>query len=63
MTITDYILLSLNLLAVSLAAAKISGAPQTIIDEIEAAIAKLQTVQGTPVTWEQVQGLRTSAQW
>ena len=63
MTITEYILLSLNLLSVSLAAAKIAGAPQAIIDELTAAITKLQSVQGTDVTWEQLQGLRTSAQW
>ena len=55
--------LVLTLLSSALAAFVKSGAPQEIIAGIEAAIAELTKVQGTPVTYAQLESLRATATW
>lgn len=40
-----------------------SGAPAEIIADVQAALASLQKVQGTPVTYAQMESLRVSATW
>jgi len=59
----QYILLTLAFLKVVLEAAKINGWEQGAIDAITASITELESVQGTPVTWQQLQGLRFTPQW
>ena len=54
---------SLLLLQIALDAANKGGTADPIIADLEAAIAKLQSVQGTDVTWSQLQGLRVSTTW
>ena len=63
MNIAEYIQLALALLQVSLTAAKVNGLPQQVITDLEAAVTQLQSVQGTPVTWEQLNGLRVTPTW
>jgi len=58
MKISDLIQLALTALQVSLSAAKVNGWPIAVISDLEAGIAKLQSVQGTQVTWEQLNDLR-----
>ena len=60
MTVANYIELALLLLSDALSAAKVGGAAPEIIADLEASVAKLQSVQGTPVTWEQLQALRVN---
>ena len=60
MNITSYIELSLTLLQAALSAAKVGGMAPELLTDIEAALANLQAVQGTPVTWEQLQSLRVN---
>jgi hypothetical protein len=63
MNIAEYIQLALALLQVSLTAAKVNGLPVEVIADLEAAVTKLQSVQGTPVSWEQLNGLRVTPTW
>ena len=63
MNIAEYIQLALALLQVSLSAAKVNGLPVEVVADLEAAVAKLQSVQGTPVTWAQLNGLRVTPSW
>ena len=58
MTIAQYIEIALNLAQAALGAAKINGLPLEIVTDLEASVKALQKVQGTPVTWEQLNGLR-----
>lgn len=55
--------LVLNLLGVALAAAKQNGLASEIVTGIEAAIAELLKVQGTPVTYAQLESLRVEPKW
>lgn len=55
--------LVLVLLGNQLAAAKANGLAQEIVADIEAAIASLTKVQGTPVTYAQLESLRVAPKW
>ena len=55
--------LVLTLLQSILAAAKIGGAAPDAINNIEAAVTHLLAVQGTPVTFAQLEGLRVTTKW
>lgn len=55
--------LALALAQQVLAAAKINGLAATIIADLEAAVVALEKVQGTDVTFDQLEGLRVKAQW
>ena len=55
--------LVLTLLQSILAAAKIGGVAPEVISNIEAAVANLLAVQGTPVTYAQLEGLRVETKW
>jgi|HubBroStandDraft_1064217.scaffolds.fasta_scaffold571473_3 hypothetical protein len=50
--------LVLSLLSTTLANLKGTGAEQAVITDVEAAIAALEKVQGTPVTMGQLESLR-----
>jgi hypothetical protein len=52
-----------TLLQSILAAAKMGGVAPQIIGNIEAAVASLLAVQGTPVTFAQLEGLRVTTKW
>ena len=51
------IALGLQFLKSALAAAKINGLPQEVIDDLQAGIDKIQSVHGTPVTKQQLDEL------
>ena len=60
---TTLISLVVTLLQSVLAAAKIGGVAPEVIADIEAAVASLLAVQGTPVTYSQLEGLRVTTKW
>jgi hypothetical protein len=60
---TTLISLVLTLLQSVLSAAKIGGIAPEVIANIEAAIANLLAVQGTPVTFAQLEKLRVTTKW
>ena len=55
--------LVLSLLQSILAAAKVSGVAPDVIANVEAAVTNLLAVQGTPVTFAQLEGLRVTTKW
>lgn len=55
--------LVLTLLYSTLEAAKIGGAAVEVIAAIQAAIASLEKVRGTDVTFAQLEGLRVEPKW
>jgi hypothetical protein len=55
--------LVLTLLQSVLAAAKVGGVAPDVIANIEAAVKNLLAVQGTPVTFEQLEELRVTTKW
>lgn len=55
--------LVLTLLQSVLASAKVSGLAPELIANIEAAVANLLAVQGTPVTFAQLEELRVTTKW
>lgn len=55
--------LVLTLLESVLAAARVGGAAPEVIANIEAAVGSLLAVQGTPVTFAQLEGLRVTTKW
>jgi hypothetical protein len=55
--------LVLTLLQSILASAKVGGVAPEIIANVEAAVANLLAVQGTPVTFAQLEGLRVTTKW
>jgi len=55
--------LVVTLLQSILAAAKVGGVAPQVIANIEAAVASLLAVQGTPVTFAQLEGLRVTTKW
>lgn len=66
MTAATIIQLALGLLQVVLGNLKTNNATNaldTTIAGIEAAIAELATVQGTPVTYSQLESLRVEPKW
>lgn len=59
----NWIALALSLLQTVLASAQVGKAEQAVIDNLQAAMKKLLEVEGSDVTFEQLEGLRTSAKW
>jgi len=59
----NVIALVLSLLGTVLEQAKVSEVATEVIAGIEAAIAALQKVQGTDVTYTQLESLRVKPQW
>jgi hypothetical protein len=55
--------LILTLLQSILSAAKVGGVAPDVVANIEAAVTSLLAVQGTPVTFEQLEGLRVETKW
>jgi hypothetical protein len=55
--------LVLSLLQSILASAKVSGATADVIANLEGAVTSLLAVQGTPVTFAQLEGLRVTTKW
>ncbi len=55
--------LVLTLLQSILASAQVGGVAPDLIANIEAAVANLLAVQGTPVTFAQLEGLRVTTKW
>lgn len=55
--------LVLTLLESVLSAAKIGGVAPEVIANLEAAVERLLAVQGTPVTFEQLEKLRVTTKW
>jgi hypothetical protein len=55
--------LVLTLLQSVLASAQIGGVAPNVIANIEAAVRSLLAVQGTPVTFTQLEGLRVTTKW
>ncbi len=60
---TTLISLALALLNSVLSAAKIGGVPTEIVDLLSGAIANLMKVQGTDVTYSQLESLRVTTEW
>ncbi len=60
---TTLISLVLTLLQSVLSAAKVGGVAPEVVANIEAAVANLVAVQGTPVTFAQLEGLRVTTKW
>lgn len=57
------IALAVALLQSVLSAAQVGGVPADIVALIESAIQNLLKVQGTPVTYSQLEGLRVKTEW
>lgn len=55
--------LILGLLQSILSTAKLGGVAPEVIANIEAAVTSLLAVQGTPVTYQQLEGLRVTSKW
>jgi hypothetical protein len=55
--------LVLSLLQSILAAAKVGGVAPDVIANIEGAVSNLLAVEGTPVTFAQLEGLRVTTKW
>jgi hypothetical protein len=60
---TTLISLILTLLQSVLAAAQVGGVGPEVLANIQAAVASLMAVQGTPVTFAQLEGLRVTTKW
>jgi hypothetical protein len=60
---TALIGLILTLLQSVLAAAQVGGVAPELVANIEAAVASLLAVQGSPVTFGQLEGLRVTTKW
>lgn len=60
---TTLLNLVLALLQSVLDAAKVGGVAPEVIGNIEAAVANLLVVQGTPVTYTQLEALRVTTKW
>ncbi len=58
-----YLALALSLLQTVLASAKASNAAQEEVDGIEQALQKLMSVQGSDVTYQQLEDLRSKTTW
>lgn len=55
--------LVLSLLQSILVSAKVGGATADVITNLEGAVTSLLAVQGTPVTFAQLEGLRVTTKW
>jgi hypothetical protein len=60
---TTLINLVLTLLQSVLASAQVGGVAPEVIANIEGAVTNLLAVQGTPVTFAQLEGLRVTTKW
>jgi hypothetical protein len=60
---TTLINLVLTLLQSVLASARVGGVAPEVIANIDAAVTNLLAVQGTPVTFAQLEGLRVTTKW
>lgn len=60
---TTLIALVVSLLQSVLSAAKVSGVPTEVVALIEGAVQNLLQVQGTDVTYTQLEGLRVKTEW
>jgi len=60
---TTLIGLVLTLLQSILASAKVGGIAPDVIANLEAAVTNLRAVQGTPITYAQLEGLRVTTKW
>lgn len=60
---TVLISLVLTLLQSVLTSAKVGGVPTEVVALIEAAVANLMKVQGTDVTYSQLESLRVKTEW
>jgi len=60
---TTLLSLILTLLESVLAAARVGGVAPEVIANLESAVASLLAVQGTPVTYAQLEGLRVVTKW
>ena len=60
---TTLISLVLTLLQSILSAAKVGGVAPDVIGNIEAAVTSLLAVQGSPVTFSQLESLRVTTKW
>lgn len=60
---TVLISLILTLLQSVLTSAKVGGVPAEVVALIEAAVANLMKVQGTDVTYSQLESLRVKTEW
>lgn len=60
---TMLISLVLTILQSVLGSAKVGGVPAEVVGLIEAAVANLLKVQGTDVTYSQMESLRVTTQW
>lgn len=58
-----YLQLALQLLLTELEAAKVGGASVEVIANLQAAVDAIMKVQGTDVTYEQLEGLRLKTTW
>lgn len=56
----DYVALALSLLQTVLASAHVGNASQDVIVALEAAVAKILGVQGSDVTYKQLEDLRVT---
>jgi hypothetical protein len=63
MNATGYISIALGLLKIVLEHANVQGIAADVVGEIQAAVDKLETVKGTPVTWQQLDSLRVTPKW
>lgn len=59
----DWLVLALTVLESVLVQAVKSKAPQEQIERLQAAIANLQAVRGSDVTWAQLEGFRIQMTW
>ena len=53
----------ISILQSVLSAAKVGGIAPEVVANIEAAVQNLLAVQGTPVTYSQLEGLRVKTEW
>lgn len=63
MSATALLALTLALLQSILAAAKVGGAPADVIALLQSAVDSLLKVQGTDVTYSQLEALRVKTEW
>jgi hypothetical protein len=63
MSATALIALVLAILQSVLSAAKVGGAPADIVALLEGAVNNLLKVQGTDVTYSQLESLRVKTEW
>jgi hypothetical protein len=58
-----YVALAISLLQTVLASANANGEAQSVVATIQAAIAKLLETEGSDVSYQQLEGLRSKTTW